>query len=131
MNMASSLKTHSHGAYGTEYEVVLATHRCRQLLTPRVRNRLERLIGERVSAWEGDLHELSIEPDHVRLSLGLPPTAAIADFVGALKTGTSRRLRNEFIGLKKRDRLWAKSYCVVTTAGAAPGAVDAYLQEQR
>lgn len=130
MNIASTLKTHAHSTYGTQYQLVMTTHERRQLLTPRVRDRLLDLIGERVDAWAGDLHELAIEPDHVRITLGLPPTAAVADFVQALKTGTSRRLRNEFASLKKRSRLWAESYGVVTTQGAAPGALDAYLEEQ-
>ena len=50
----------------------------------------------RCEAWGGNLLEVNGEADHIHLLLELPPTAALADFVNALKTGTSRRLRNEF-----------------------------------
>lgn len=123
------LKSHSNCVYGTQYEITLATDNRRALLTPRVASQLDSLVRERIEAWEGQLHEILISPDVVRLSLSLPPTAAVADFVGALKTGTSRRLRNAFAGLRRRKRLWARSYCVVTAIGAAPGAVDAYLDQ--
>lgn len=129
MNM-SAVRSHSHCVYGTQYELVLVTEGRKPLLTPRVATHLEELVRERVEAWDGEIVNLAIEPDVVHLSLNLPPTAAIADFVGALKTGTSRRLRNSFAGLKRRKRLWATSYFVKTSEGAAPGAVDAYLQQQ-
>lgn len=51
---------------------------------------------ERCEAWGGRLLEVNGEADHIHLLLELPPTATLADFVNALKTGTSRRLRNEF-----------------------------------
>ena len=47
-------------------------------------------------AWGGELSECNGEADHVHLLLSLPPTVALSDFVNALKTGTSRRLRAEF-----------------------------------
>ena len=40
--------------------------------------------------------EANGELAHIHLLLELPPTAALSEFVNALKTGTSRRLRNEF-----------------------------------
>jgi len=126
MNM-SVLKSHSHGMYGMQYDLLLATDGRKPLLKPRARKQLEVLIGERVEAWEGDLLDLTIEPDFVRLSVSLPPTAAVAEFVQALKTGTSRRLRNSFAGLRRHKRLWATSYGVVTGEGAQPGALESYL----
>ena len=48
---------------------------------------------ERCAAWGGRLIEANGEPDHVHLLIELPQTAALAEFVNALKTGTSRRLR--------------------------------------
>jgi putative transposase len=55
------------------------------------------------------------EADHVHLLIGLPPTAALADFVNVLKTGTGRRLRNEYsdhLGrFYNKPVLWGRSYC--------------------
>lgn len=123
------LKTQAHSVYGLRYQLILTTYHRRPLLTPRVRTRLAELTRERVDAWSGELLELEAEPDHVAVVLELPPTAAVAEFVRALKTGTSRRLRNEFATLGARARLWDTSYYVTSVAGGTPETLEAYLNK--
>ena len=64
----------------------------------------------------------------------LPPTVALADFVNALKTGTSRRLRNEFkehlASVYKKLVLWSRSYCILTCGGAPLEIIQQYIQQQ-
>lgn len=89
---------------------------------------------ERCEAWGGKLLEVNGEADHVHLLLELPPTAALADFVNALKTGTSRRLRNEFrehlAQFYTKPVLWSRSYCVLTCGGAPLEIIKQYIQQQ-
>jgi putative transposase len=70
----------------------------------------------------------------VHLLLELPPTVALADFVNALKTGTSRRLRSDFAAhldtLYAKPVLWSRSYCVLSCGGAPLAVIQQYIQQQ-
>ncbi len=96
--------------------------------------RFEALARERVEAWEGRLIEVGGEPDHVHLLFTLPPKHALADFVNALKTGTSRRLRSEFpreVGrFYRQPGLWSRSYCVISAGGAPLEVIRRYIEGQ-
>jgi putative transposase len=78
--------------------------------------------------------ECNGEPDHVHLLVTLPPATALSEFVNALKTGTSRRLRAEFP--EEVDRwdskpvLWSRSYCVMSVGGAPLEVLKRYIKGQ-
>ena len=85
-----------HCVYALNYHLVLVTKYRRKCLTAPMLAEFEVQAKERCAAWGGRLIEANGEPDHVHLLIELPPTAALAEFVNALKTGTSRRLRTMF-----------------------------------
>jgi putative transposase len=91
-------------------------------------------LGQRCAAWGGRLIEANGEHDHVHLLIELPPTAALADFVNALKTGTSRRLRamfaQELAGVYSKPVLWSRSYCMLSCGGAPLEIIKQYIQQQ-
>lgn len=78
--------------------------------------------------------ECNGEADHVHLLLSLPPTVSMSEFVNALKTGTSRRLRSEFAKELNahywKPVLWSRSYCVLSSGGAPLSILKAYIQNQ-
>ncbi|WP_236020537.1 IS200/IS605 family transposase [Sabulicella rubraurantiaca] len=78
--------------------------------------------------------ETNGEPEHVHLLFTLPPKHALADFVNALKTGTSRRLRSEFPEEVRRfphqPVLWSRSYCVISCGGAPLEIIRRYIEQQ-
>ena len=59
---------------------------------------------------------------------------APAEFVNALKTGTSRRLRTmfarELAGVYCKPVLWSRSYCVLSCGGAPLEIIKQYIQQQ-
>ncbi len=88
----------------------------------------------RCEACGGKLLEVNDEADHIHLLLELPPKVALADFVNALKTGTSRRLRHDckdHLGRSYRKPvLWSRSSCILTGAGAPLEIIKQYIQQQ-
>lgn len=74
------------------------------------------------------------ESDPVHLLIELPPTAAPAEFVNALKTGTGRRLRTmfarELAGVYCKPVLWSRSYCVLSCGGAPLEIIKQHIQQQ-
>jgi putative transposase len=59
----------------------------------------------------------------------------ISDFVNALKTGTSRQVKNTFPEQVKafywKSAFWSKSYCVVSCGGAPLDIVANYVKNQK
>src|SRR5215469_10012707 len=92
------------------------------------------LARERVEAWGGRLIEVNGEADHVHLLFTQPPQYALANFVNALKTGTSRRLRSEFAAelnqVYRKPVLWSRSYCVISCGGAPLSVLKQYIENQ-
>ena len=80
-----------HCVYALHYHLVIVTKYRRRVLTAQMLTEFESHAKERVEAWGGRLQEVNGEPDHIHLLFTLPPKHALADFVNALKTGTSRR----------------------------------------
>lgn len=126
----TTLKLQSHCVYDTRYHLVLTTSGRRKLLTPKILSRFEALAEERAEAWEGELLRLDAGADYVHLNLALPPKVSVATFAGALKTGSSRRLRNEFPALARRKELWSDRYLVLSDGdGSTAATLAEYLDD--
>ena len=123
-----------HCVYALHYHLVLVTKYRRRVLTAEMLTEFEAHARERVDVWGGKLLEVNGEPDHVHLLFTLPPTKALAEFVNALKTGTSRRLRNDHRPHVERfyskPVLWSRSYCVISCGGAPLEIIKQYIENQ-
>lgn len=130
-----TIKTLNHCVFSTNYHLVLVTKYRHPVIDADILNCLDDLIRERVEAWGGECLEINGEPDHVHILLSIPPRVAISDFVNALKTGTSRQIRNRFPEQVKKyywkPTFWSKSYCVVSCGGAPLDIVKQYVQNQK
>jgi putative transposase len=109
----ASVKSLHHCVFALHYHLVLVTKYRNKVLTAAMLDAFEAQARERCFAWGGELSECNGEADHVHLLLQLPPTVALSDFVNALKTGTSRRLRKEFaVHVRKfywKPAFWSRS----------------------
>ena len=113
------------------YHLVLVTKRRRGVLTGEMLTAAEAAIRERCETRGGALVEFGGEEDHLHVLVSLPPAVALADFVNAVKTSTSRRLRRDFPALKRMgDALWSPSYFVCTCGGASLETVREYVRSQ-
>ena len=120
--------------YALQCKLVVVTKYRKRCLTSPMLASFETQAKARCEAWGGKLLEVNGEADHIHLLPELPPTAALADFVNALKTGTSRRLRNEFkaylASVYKKPVLWSRSYCILSCGGAPLEIIKQYIQQQ-
>ncbi len=128
------LKRLHHCVYALNYHLVLVTEYRRPTLTAPMLEAFKAMAAERAAAWRGQLIEASGEPDHVHLLLSLPPDVRLSEFVNALKTGTSRRLRSGFAEQVNRHYrkpvLWSRSYCVISAGGAPLEVLRRYIEAQ-
>jgi putative transposase len=114
--------------------LVIVTKYRRHVLTKPMLDRFDGLARERVEAWGGRLLEVNGEAEHVHLLFTLPPKYVLAEFVNALKTGTSRRLRAEFPSevnkVYRKPVLWSRSYCIISCGGAPLSVLKQYIENQ-
>lgn len=127
------IKLH-HCVYALHYHLVIVTKYRKKCLTAPMLAEFEVQSKERCEAWGGKLIEVNGEADHVHLLIDLPPTVALAEFVNALKTGTSRRLRSVFAqhleAFYSKPVLWSRSYCALSCGGAPLAVIQQYIQQQ-
>lgn len=106
----------------------------RKALTRAMLDDFAQQARERCEAWGGRLMECNGKADHVHLLLEMPPSVALADFVNALKTGTSRRLRNTYGEQLSQHYtqpvLWSRSYCILSCGGAPLEIIKQYIEQQ-
>lgn len=123
-----------HCVYALNYHLVLVTKCRRPVLTAPMLEAFRVMAEERTTAWRGRLIEASGGADHVHLLLSLPPDVRLSEFVNALKTGTSRRLRSGFAEQVNRyyrkPVLWSRSYCVISAGGASLAVLRRYIEAQ-
>ena len=79
--------------------------------------------------------ELSVQPDHVRLVVSIPPKYAVSSFMGYLKGKLAIRLFGQYEKLGRRywgRHLWSRGYCV-STVGLDENQIRKYVgwQEKR
>ena len=129
------LRTGRHVVYRLHVHVVLVTKYRRGAITDRVRELLETTTrevcarhGTTVSAFDG-------EDDHIHLLLDYPPKISVTTLVLAIKTNTSRVVReqewHEVTRALWGEHFWSPSYCAVSTGGAALDVVRRYVENQR
>jgi putative transposase len=84
--------------------------------------------------FETELGEFSGKPSHVRLLMNFPPKVGLANLVDSLKGVSARRMRQEFLDLRRHyrraNRLRSGSY-LAGSVGGAPILVLLQYIEQR
>lgn len=99
--------------------LVLVTKYRRNVMTTLVLERLTQILGATCQKWNCELQQCNGEADHVHMMIEYSPNMNLADFVGNLKTGTSRLIRKEFPGVRTAFRkpvLWKIGYYVGSCA---------------
>ena len=128
-------KALNHCVFALSYRLVMVTKYRNKVFTARMLVAFEAQARTRCEEWGGALVECNGEADHVHLLIELPPTVALADFVNALKPGTSRRLRKEFAEhvrtFYSKPVFWSRSYCVVSCGGAPLSIIKQYVEQQK
>lgn len=98
----------------------------------RVEERLKEIIREVVDAEGAWLVEVEVMPDHVRLLVEVDPRFGVRRPVKAVRSRSSRVLREEFPYLKSRPpTLWAHSYSVSIVGDMPLAAVRSSVADQK
>jgi putative transposase len=102
------------------------------VLTGQVADRLKALIMEKQGEYGYQLLDMEVLPDHVQLLLSSDPRIGINKIVGKIKGYSSRILRQEFAGLKRRlPSLWTRSRFIASVGAVSLEIVKQYIAAQK
>lgn len=130
-----TLNTLNHSVFSLQYHLVFVTKYRRKCISPEMLERLREIFRDTIQKWHGELIEFNGESDHVHLLMSLNPKLRLSDFVGNMKTVSSRLIRKDF-----KDELaefywkpvfWSGSYCILTCGGAPLSVIRQYIENQR
>ncbi len=111
------------------YHIVFSTKNRRPVLDPARRDDLFRYAWGIIKNHHGHLYRINGVEDHLHILSDLHPTVRLADLVKAIKTGTSKWIKENRI-FPDFDH-WQDGYGAVTHSHAERDAVVEYIKGQQ
>ena len=100
-----------HTSYTVNYHFVWIPKYRRPVLVGKIAEGLIELLYQKTAELEGEIFDITVQPDHVHLFCSFPPTIAPYQIMYRLKGFTAHELRKEFPELRSRlPNLWTRSY---------------------
>ncbi len=132
--MDQNLRRHPHCVYVINYHLVWIPRYRKQILTGDIETRLKQLLGNIATQYGFEILAQEVMPDHVHLFVSVPPKFSPAEIVRLFKGITSRRLKQEFLQIRRADwgknaTLWAEGYYVGTAGHASAEIIKRYIEE--
>ena len=121
-----------HATYHIHYHFVWIPKYRRKVLVGEIAARLSELLHQKTKELDGEILNLTVQPDHVHLFGSFPPTLAPYQIMYRLKGYTAHELRKEFPELNSRlPNLWTRTYYVGTAGQVSAETIQGYLDEQK
>lgn len=129
--MQYDLETGSHTVHALQYHLVTVTKYRAGLLADTHLQRFRMIAADVASEYGRTVSDINGEPDHVHVLFRSEPTTDLTEFVNHLKRLSSRRLRQEFPGLKRGlSALWQPGYFLCTTGQVTLEQLKEYVENQ-
>lgn len=124
-----------HSCFLLQYHLVLVT----KYRHPVIKGEVEAFVNEYFNTYfqERDCPILAFEtmPDHVHILFEAPPQIQLSSFINALKSASSRHIRQRFPSELSRyywkPYFWSLSYFVGSVSEATTKAVQEYINHQK
>ena len=128
------IRTGRHCVFVLHAHLVFVTKYRHPVFSSQHLGRMEEIMRDVCTDFGCDLAEFNGEGSHVHLLVNFPPKVALSRLVNSLKGVSSRRLRQEFPGLRRHywqaNRLWSGSYFAGSLAGAPITVLRQYIEQQ-
>ena len=126
-------KSLAHTRWDCTYHIVFIPKYRRKVLYGANRQKVMGIIKRLCRDIDVEIVEGAMCPDHIHISLRIPPRLSVAYVMGYLKGKSALKLFDENPGLRRltgKDRtLWARGY-YVSTVGINEDVIRKYIKEQ-
>lgn len=95
--------------------------------------RLRELIRQICESMDIQIVKGHVSRDHVHIMVSVPPYISVSDMMKRIKGRTSRKLLEEYKGLKRAfwgQHLWARGYFAATTGNVTDEVIIQYIEDQ-
>jgi putative transposase len=122
----------NHATWDCKYHVVFTPKYRKKLLFAKIKRHLGLVFHDLARRRECRIEEGHLMPDHVHMSISIPPKYSVAQIIGYMKGKSSiwiaqnveRKMRNSL-----GHKFWARGY-FVTTIGRDDEMIRAYIRNQ-
>jgi len=124
----------NHAVFELTVHLVLVSKYRKRIFTEELLEELEGIFERLLEKWGCGLLEFGGEADHVHLLMSLRPEVQPSKLVNNLKTVSSRLLRRDhgehLSGFYKKNVMWSRSYCLLSSGGAPIETLRSYIEAQ-
>jgi len=134
MKNTTHLRTGRHCAFNLHAHLVFVTKYRKALFSPGILKYLRQVFESICEMFESELIEFNGEKDHVHLLVHYPTKVSISKLVNSLKGVSSRFLRKEYSGIRKKywkGGFWSPSYFAASCGGAPLEITRKYIEDQQ
>ena len=128
------IRTGRHCVFALHAHLVFVTKYRHPVFTDRHLGRLGEIMRDVCADFGAELVEFNGESNYVHLLVNFPPKVAVSRLVNSLKGVSSRRMRQEFLDLRRHyyreNHLWATSYFAASVGGAPLTVLRQYIEQQ-
>ena len=129
----SKYKKLSHVIYKCDYHIVWVPKYRFRILTGEIKQFVENDI-RMLCEWKNcDIHELSVQNDHIHLVVSIPPKLSVSEMMGILKGKLAIKLFKSYPKMKQKpywgNHFWARGY-FVSTIGIDEEVIKRYVKYQ-
>lgn len=131
---SDNFRSGRHVVYDLHAHIVLTPKYRKKVFTKQVSSEIEHSARAVCKNNGVALEEFNTDLDHAHLVVSYPPKISLSKLIGAIKTNTSRHLRNlkleEVETALWGEHFWSPSYFVSSTGGAPLEKIKKYVQNQ-
>lgn len=132
MAMAQKANNLAHTKWLCKYHIVFTPKYRRKAIYNQCRGDLGEIL-RRLCQWKGvEIMEGHLMPDHVHMSVSIPPKISVSSFMGYLKGKSSLMMFDRHANLKYKfgnRKFWAEGY-YVSTVGLNGATIAKHIREQ-
>lgn len=131
-NAIKKYRTTNHLTYSCQYHVIFCPKYRRSVLVNSYDQALKKLFHEIADAYEFEILDMEIMPDHVHMIIDCNPRFGVMQCITKLKGISSNYMRTNFPELKKKlPTLWTRSAFISSVGSASLSVVQEYIQNQK
>ena len=109
-NKIKKLVCDSTSVYNISYHIIWIPKYRKHILVNDIEKQLKHLLYEKALQIDIKICAIEIMPDHIHLFIKLNPNLNVSFIVKNLKGYSSKKLREQFLTLRKMKSLWTPSY---------------------
>jgi len=127
------LYNNNHSVFAMHYHLILVVKYRRKVIDDNISLRLKEIFEYIGKNYKITVEEWNHDTDHVHVLFRAEPKSELSHFINAYKSASSRLIKKEHAEIREKlwkEMFWSRSFCLITTGGAAIETIRQYIEDQ-